>query len=51
MAGGLITIGKEELQNIIETDGQAELVCHFCNKKYEFSQNDLEEIVKKIDNP
>lgn len=50
MAGGLITIGKEELQNIIETDGQAELVCHFCNKKYEFSQNDLEEIVKKIDN-
>lgn len=51
MADGLITIGKEELQNIIETDGQAELVCHFCNKKYQFSQNDLEEIVKKIDNP
>ncbi len=51
MADGLITIGKEELQNIIETDGQAELVCHFCNKKYQFSQNDLEEIVKRIDNP
>lgn len=46
MANGLMTIGKEELQNIIETDGQAELVCHFCNKTYQFSQNDLEEILK-----
>ena len=49
MADGLATIGKEELQNIIETDGQAELVCHFCNQKYEFSKEDLEEIVKNIE--
>ena len=49
MADGLATIGKEELQNIIETDGQAELVCHFCNKKYQFSKEDLEEIIKNID--
>lgn len=47
MADGLLTIGKEELQNIIETDGQAEIVCHFCNKKYQFSKQDLEEIVKR----
>lgn len=49
MADGLSTIGKDELQNIIETDGQAELVCHFCNKKYDFSKQDLEEIIKNID--
>lgn len=49
LADGLATIGKEELQNMIETDGQAELVCHFCNKKYQFSKQDLEEIIKNID--
>ena len=50
MTNGLITIGKEELQKIIETDGQAELVCHFCNEKYHFSKQDLEEVIKNIDN-
>lgn len=49
MADGLATIGKEELQNIIETDGEAELVCHFCNKKYQFSKQELEEIIENID--
>lgn len=48
-ADGLSTIGKEELQNIIDTDGEAELVCQFCNQKYEFSKDDLEEIVRNID--
>lgn len=50
MADGLATIGKEEIQNIMEGDGKAEIVCHFCNKKYRFSKQDLEEIVKNIDN-
>lgn len=50
MANSLATIGKEELQDIIETDGKAEIVCHFCNKEYQFSKQDLEEIVKNIDN-
>lgn len=49
MADGLATIGKEEIQNIMEEDGKAEIVCHFCNKKYQFSTQELEEIVKNID--
>ncbi len=48
MSEGLATIGKEELKDIIETDGKAEIVCHFCNKKYEFSKKDLEEIISTI---
>ena len=44
MAYGLATIGKEDLEEIINTDGKAELVCHFCNKKYQFSKKELEEI-------
>ena len=50
MSNALMAVGKEELDNIIETDGKAELVCHFCNTKYQFSMQDLKEIVKKIDN-
>ena len=42
MAEGLMTIGKDELEEIIQKDGKAELVCHFCNKKYEFSKDELE---------
>lgn len=46
MEEGLMTIGKEELEDIIKKEGKAELVCHFCNKKYQFSKEELEEILK-----
>ena len=49
MADGLASIGKEELQKIIQKDGRAELVCHFCNEKYEFTKTQLEEILKNIE--
>ena len=45
--GVLISLGYEELNSIIEEDGQAEIVCHFCNTKYNFSKKELLEIVKK----
>ena len=45
MANGLRTIGKKDLQEIIENDGKAELVCHFCNKKYLFNKQELEEML------
>ena len=41
MEQALISIGKEELTKIIEEDKKAEIVCHFCNQKYEFSEEDL----------
>ena len=47
MSEGLATLGKEDLQDIIEKEGQAELVCHFCNKKYNFTKEELEEIIDK----
>lgn len=46
MAEGLATIGKEELKDIIETDEKAEIVCHFCNKKYQFNKEELENILR-----
>ena len=44
MEQALISIGKEELTKIIEEDKKAEIVCHFCNQKHEFSEEDLRTI-------
>ena len=32
---------------MIETDGKAEAQCHFCNEKYHFSKEDLEELAEE----
>lgn len=45
-ADGLASIGKEEIQKIIQEDGFANTKCHFCNKEYNFSKEELEEITK-----
>lgn len=44
----LLSIGKEELNNIYEEGKDEELVCHFCNKKYIFTHNDIGELMKNI---
>ncbi|MDO4869086.1 MAG: Hsp33 family molecular chaperone HslO [Bacillota bacterium] len=44
----LMTIGRDDLQEIIEEDGQAELQCHFCLKKYHFNREELQSILDKI---
>lgn len=46
-ADGLSAIGKEEIQKIIAEDGEANTKCHFCNKEYNFSKEELEEILDK----
>lgn len=47
---GLIAIGKKELDAIIKEDGKANTVCHFCNKEYNFSKEDLERLLKSVKN-
>lgn len=47
MEKALIAIGKKELNKIIEEDKKAELVCHFCNTKYEFTEEELKNIERK----
>ena len=44
----IISLGKKEIEDIIEEDGQAEVVCHFCNTRYNFEKEDLFKLV--IDN-
>ena len=44
----LITIGKKNMQEILEEDKQAEIGCHFCNVKYMFNEEDLKQIIDKM---
>ncbi|MFV0516180.1 MAG: Hsp33 family molecular chaperone HslO [Aminipila sp.] len=44
----VMTIGKKDLNEIIEQDGQAELVCQFCEKKYFFDKEHLTELLSRI---
>lgn len=44
----LITLGKEELQSLYEEGEEVEVVCHFCNEKYSFSEKELEALINKI---
>lgn len=45
---GLIAIGRKELQDIINTEKNINTVCHFCNKEYNFSKEELENILKNM---
>lgn len=42
----LISLGKNEIEEIIESEGMAQTQCHFCNAKYFFDRGELEDICK-----
>lgn len=46
--GVMISIGKKEIQSMIDEDGEGEVICHFCNTKYHFSKEELENLI--VDN-
>ncbi len=43
----LISIGRKELQDMIDEGKSIEVNCHFCNKNYEFTIEDLESLRDK----
>ena len=47
MEEALISIGAKEIEDIITEQGEAELTCHFCDNKYKFSREELEDLLKK----
>lgn len=44
----LISLGKRELLEMAREQNGAEVRCHFCNKMYQFSEEELRELVRKI---
>ncbi|RLK63614.1 Hsp33 family molecular chaperone HslO [Atopobacter sp. AH10] len=47
-ARGLISIGEKELQAMIDEDHGAEAVCHFCHNAYQFTEEELRDLIHVI---
>ena len=43
----LISVGRKELNDMIQEGKEVELNCHFCNTNYTFSVEELKEILRK----
>lgn len=43
----LISIGKKDIQEMIDDGKPIEVNCHFCNKNYEFCVEELKELLKR----
>ncbi len=46
----LISLGREELQKLADEGETTEVCCHFCNKKYEFSTDEIVNLLKEQKN-
>ena len=46
-AKALISLGKKELKEMIADGKPVEVNCHFCNKKYSYSTQEVEELYRK----
>lgn len=44
----LISMGKQELSELIAEQGQAELTCQFCDRVYRFSREELEQLLAEM---
>ena len=45
----LVSIGREELEKLMEEQEDTEVACHFCDRKYHFSREDLRELLTRFD--
>lgn len=48
ISGLLKSIGIAELEDILEKDGQTDVVCHFCSTQYHFAQEELEQLLAEM---
>lgn len=48
MEGALLSLGKDDLQKLLETENRAEVRCEFCRQAYEFSEDDLTTLIKRV---
>jgi molecular chaperone Hsp33 len=44
----IISLGEKEITDVIEEDGQAQTMCHFCNSTYIFSKEELESMREQV---
>jgi molecular chaperone Hsp33 len=41
-------LGREELSEMLDVDGKAELTCHFCSNRYVVEREELTEIIQGL---
>lgn len=46
IAGILHSMGKEELDRIVQEDGKVSVHCHYCNTDYDFYEKDIAELFR-----
>lgn len=51
MRRAIIGLGKDEIRDIIREQGEAEIVCQFCNKAYVYGREQLEEMLEQAVRP
>ncbi|TNJ62525.1 Hsp33 family molecular chaperone HslO [Paenibacillus hemerocallicola] len=44
----LLSLGRDEVEQILREDGKAEVVCHFCNETYEYNGEQLHNLVERL---
>lgn len=47
IASAIISLGQQEIQDMIDEDGKAEAQCHFCNEYYLFTKDNLEQLLEE----
>ena len=47
MQRAIVSLGKKEIQDIIDEQGEAEIVCQFCDKAYRYGKEALEEMLER----
>lgn len=46
-SNALISLGVEELEEMMEEDGGADTQCHFCNEAYYFTKDELQKLIEE----
>ncbi len=41
----MVSLGQDEIKDMIEKDNGAEITCQFCNKVYNFSAGELQALL------
>lgn len=44
----LISIGEKDLQHLYDDNKSEELICHFCNTKYDFTHEDIGRLLEEV---